>query len=419
MRSPARSLAERARGLAAISASSGATGRLVSRRKVGGRRLDLRQMARHADGAAALGEERLDDAVFERMEGHDHEPPAGLQDALGGRERRASSASSSLTKMRSAWNVRVAGWIWFGLARTTRADDVGQRPGGARSAPRLRAATMARATRARMALLAELEDDVGEIALGRLRHHVGGARAVAAHAHVERAVEPEREAALGLVELHRGHAEIEHDAVDRGVAEFLRDAIERGEALLDQRQPAAGRLDQTGAVRDRALVAVDADDLRIGGGEDRAAVAAGAEGAVDVDAAVANVQQLERRPREHGNVTGRSASDSRAIAARHHSRAPSGSSAALSKPGRFCSAHRHGGPHEARAEANRLPDCKGATGANAGKTGQRLHRPFPSIGYARRLGLFGSTSECLGERTGQASNGPHRGTEPPAGLKAV
>ena len=38
---------------------------------------------------------------------------------------------------------------------------------------------------------------------------------VAAHAHVERAVETEREAALGLIELHRGHADVEHDAVDR------------------------------------------------------------------------------------------------------------------------------------------------------------------------------------------------------------
>ncbi len=42
------------------------------------RRLDLGQMPRHADGAASLGEERLDDAVLERMEGHDHEPARRL-----------------------------------------------------------------------------------------------------------------------------------------------------------------------------------------------------------------------------------------------------------------------------------------------------------------------------------------------------
>ncbi len=118
------------------------------------------------------------------------------------------------------------------------------------------------------------------------------------------------------------------------MTEFFRDAIEGRKALLDQREPAACRLDQTSAARHGALVAIDADDLGVRGGEDRTAVAAGPEGAVDENAAVANIQKLERRPREHGNVTGQSASDSRAIAAHHHSRAPSGASTALSKPGR-------------------------------------------------------------------------------------
>ena len=121
-----------------------------------------------------------------------------------------------------------------------------------------------------MPLLAELENDVGQIALRGLRHHVGRARPLRAHAHVERPVEPERKAALGLVELHRGHAEIEHDAVDRRVAELARDPVELGEALLDQREPSARRLHQVGAARHRAAVAVDGDDLRIGRGEDRA-----------------------------------------------------------------------------------------------------------------------------------------------------
>ena len=34
------------------------------------------------------------------------------------------------------------------------------------------------------------------------------------HAHVERPVGAEGEAALGLVELHRGDADVEHDAVE-------------------------------------------------------------------------------------------------------------------------------------------------------------------------------------------------------------
>ena len=90
-----------------------------------------------------------------------------------------------------------------------------------------------------MALLAESEDDIGEIALARRVDDIGRARAVAAHAHVERPVEAEGKSALAAIELHGGDAEIEHDAVDRVVAGIARDGVEIGEAVLDQRQPAA------------------------------------------------------------------------------------------------------------------------------------------------------------------------------------
>ena len=77
----------------------------------------------------------------------------------------------------------------------------------------------------------------------------------------------------------------------------------------------------------------------VGRSEDGAAVAAIAEGAVDIDPAVARIEELERLASKHGNMTSQSASDSNAIAARHYSRAPSGSSAALSEPGRIKAAH--------------------------------------------------------------------------------
>ena len=109
--------------------------------------------------------------------------------------------------------------------------------------------------------------------------------------------------------------------------------------LSDQDQPAAGRLHEIGAARDRALVAIDADDPAVGGGEDGAGVAAGAEGGVDIDAAGADVEIFDHGAAEHGNVTGQSASDSGlAAAARHHSRAPCGPSAATREPSCFLSA---------------------------------------------------------------------------------
>ena len=98
-----------------------------------------------------------------------------------------------------------------------------------------------------MTLLAERSDDGGEIALGRMRHHVGCARSGVAHAHVERPIQAERKSALGLVELHRGNAEIEDNSVDRGVAEALRHRCEGGEPILHQQEAAPGRFHQIGA----------------------------------------------------------------------------------------------------------------------------------------------------------------------------
>ena len=189
-------------------------------------------------------------------------------------------------------------------------------------------------------LLAERLDDEGEIALGRRRDHVGGGRAGIAHAHVERTVVAERKAALRLVELHRGDAEIADHAVDQRMAVSLRHLIETGEALLHQNQPAAGFLHQIGAARDRARVPIDADHSGVGRRQDRAGVAAGPEGRVHIDAAVAQPEKLDDPMDEHGNVTGQSASDSgdSAAAARRHSRAPCGPSAATRELNCFLSA---------------------------------------------------------------------------------
>src|SRR6185437_14333907 len=155
---------------------------------------------------------------------------------------------------------------------------------------------------------------------------VGGARAAASHAHVERPVEPERKSALGLVELHRGDAEIEHHAVD-GRALVREDLVQIGKALFDQFE-AAGRFgEQRRAAGDGALIAVDADDARTGRRQDGARKPACAERAVDVEAAVKHVEPFDGAADEHGNVASQSASDSMAAAARHYSRAPCGSSA--------------------------------------------------------------------------------------------
>ena len=86
VRTAARSRAERARGLASISASLGRHG---GSRPLEGRcrNGNLRQVARACHRAGAVGDEALDDAVFQRMERDDDQPAAGLQDALGRKQR--------------------------------------------------------------------------------------------------------------------------------------------------------------------------------------------------------------------------------------------------------------------------------------------------------------------------------------------
>ena len=68
---------------------------------------------------------------------------------------------------------------------------------------------------ARRALLAEFEQQIGQLAFRQRIDQIGGGRAAAAHAHVQRAVGAEREAARRVIELERRDAEIQHHAIQR------------------------------------------------------------------------------------------------------------------------------------------------------------------------------------------------------------
>src|SRR5688572_12836915 len=91
-----------------------------------------------------------------------------------------------------------------------------------------RAATMARAIR-------------GDFGLAGAVQEIGGAGALPAHAHVERTVGLEGEAALGPVELHRRDADIESDAVDRLHAAVGKRLTHPGKALRHKRQAPPAR----------------------------------------------------------------------------------------------------------------------------------------------------------------------------------
>ena len=289
----------------------------------------------------------------------DSRPPS-RQDALGGEQSRCKLVQFLVHEQPQRLEGARRRMDRARLAVHDAADDVGERAGG-EDRIFLPLGDDGARDRARMPLLAQKENDIGEIAFGNFRDHIRGARSVGAHAHVERAVLAEGEAALGLIELHRRDAEIEHDAVDRLIPALPRDLIERGEARLHELEPAFRAFDKTRAMRDRALVAVDADHAAIGGVEHHARVAAGAEGAVDIDAAVLEIEEAERGRTEHGSVTSQSASD-RPVSRR---RCPS----SLPCSARFCRhaldaqtlsqlAHRSRGLRELLAQAVGRPDLK-------------------------------------------------------------
>ena len=139
----------------------------------------------------------------------------------------------------------------------------------------------------------------------RARNSAALSPRVGVHAHVERAVEAEAEAALGVVDLRRRDAEVEQHAVD------LRDA-ERGErrrhrrerGVVDREARIGGERGVGRGAGDRLRVAVERDQaaLRRQPLEDRARVAAAAERAVDIDAVGIGDERIDRFVQQNGQV---------------------------------------------------------------------------------------------------------------------
>src|SRR5690348_16190973 len=90
----------------------------------------------------------------------------------------------------------------------------------------------------RHALLAELENHLGELGFLRGVDKIRRGRPLLRHAHVEGPIALEGKAALGVIDLLGGDTDVEHDAVDGGEASLLSDTIELAECALAQAQTA-------------------------------------------------------------------------------------------------------------------------------------------------------------------------------------
>ena len=254
---------------------------------------------------AAPAQELLDPAILERVERHHGEPAAGRQQLLGRGE--AAIELAQFVVHGDPQGLECPGRrILPGLGlRDHRANDI-RELGGAPDGPALSRRVDRAGDPAGKPLFAKRADQLGKVGLRQGRDQIRGALSGAAHPHVERAVEAEREAALRRVELGRGDAEIEGNSGDRV-------GVHRGQELRHVAEPSfedtkafAVTLGQVAAPPHRLGIAVDAEDPAMRRIEQRLAVAAAAEGAVDIDGIVARGQRSEHGVEKNRNVPGRS-----------------------------------------------------------------------------------------------------------------
>jgi hypothetical protein len=167
---------------------------------------------------------------------------------------------------------------------------------------------------AREAFLAVLAQDAGELGPRVGGQHLGrGDPGGGVHAHVEGGVGPVAEAAPGLVQLQRRHAEVVEDPVDGVQPQPSGHRGQVGEGGGDGHQPLPRPGQAPAGQGQRGRVAVQPDDPAVGGAglQEAFAVAAEAEGGVDVDPAGTGTEQLGhavdhdrlvRWPRQHHQI---------------------------------------------------------------------------------------------------------------------
>ena len=269
---------------------------------------------------AALFQEALDDAVLEAVEGDDRQPAAGAKHALGGAQALLELVELGVQMDADRLEGAGGGVALLALAETQRLSNDGGEFGGARQRP---GGDDGAGDRAGARFLAIVLEDAGDLGLVGGIEKLGGRLAGLAHPHVERAVVGKGKTALGAVELHRRHADVEGDSVDRRQPALGERPVHPAEALVDQGQ--ARVRDERCTLRDRRGVAIEGDHSSRPRPKQGLGVAAGAERTVDLSGAglhgeagddLIEQHRLMRRPGNGGRAHGfipRSSSRKRAM----------------------------------------------------------------------------------------------------------
>ncbi len=198
--------------------------------------------------------------------------------------------------MRSAWKLRVAGCDWPGLARGRQESTMAASCSVVAMGASARACAMRRAMR-RLARsspkLNRISASSASLAVLTRSAALGPSCDMRMSSGPSRRKEKPRS---GLVELHRGDPEIEHHAVEIGavLVELREDAGLHHQPVAILRRPGPRHLEGQ-------RVAVDGDDPRRAGVQQRAGIAAGAERAVEPDTRDRR-QRRQQRAQQHGGV---------------------------------------------------------------------------------------------------------------------
>ena len=356
------------------------------------------RLTRRADAVRApLAERVLHQPVLARVVGDDRERPPGARRSRSAGSARANPASSSLTAMRTAWNSRAksGGPVRAPRRAADRADEVVARREGTVARRR----TISRARRPARGSSPYSRKMRASSSSSRVAEQLRGARrgASRAHAHVERRALPEGEAARRVVDLMRGDAKVEQDAVEAKVGDGG-DGVDRGVVSLDRRRSGRARRRRRvrARLRERVRVAIDADDRARRRLEQRRRVPAAAERAVEDERGAAEQRRPpRRRAPENGSRCPRLRSLVEAWRARDHTTSSSRETHHALHAHAAARSHRH--DPNARSSA---PDLHRARRA------RRPPRPA-----ARRV--LGAAARARGGRAGHLGGGRRHRISPP------
>src|SRR5271169_273275 len=163
---------------------------------------------------ATLPQKPLYPPILERMK-RDHRQPTTAHQQLLGREEPAIELTKLIvngdTEGLEGPSCRVLSRLGFWHSGTHDLSEFDRTP----NRPAMLRCRNCAGNPAGEAFLAELLDQLGELAFRQRRNQIRSTWTLAAHPHIERSVKAKRKTALGRIKLRRGNAQIESDSGDR------------------------------------------------------------------------------------------------------------------------------------------------------------------------------------------------------------